>query len=119
MARPIRRSAGTASIVIGALKIAIHEIEFLPAEHNEMAALVASAYAKLSGKIGVAISMSGPEHLVVGVYDARADQQSQLAIVKQRGWGDSGHCQHQIDLSTLVTHVTGGYAIEGTRGCEE
>ena len=77
--------------VFGALNRASDKIEFIQARHEEMAAFMASAYAKFSGELGVCIATSGPgaAHLVIGMYDARADHQPLLAIVvagARRAW---------------------------------
>ncbi|MCD7034876.1 pyruvate oxidase [Metabacillus sp. GX 13764] len=51
------------------------EIRFIQVRHEEVAALSAAAYAKLTGKIGVCLSIAGPGavHLLNGLYDAKAD----------------------------------------------
>jgi pyruvate dehydrogenase (quinone) len=46
--------------VFGALNRAGSKIEFIQARHEEMAAFMASAYAKFSGELGVCIATSGP-----------------------------------------------------------
>ena len=46
--------------VFGALNRAKGEIEFIQARHEEMAAFMASAYAKFSCELGVCIATSGP-----------------------------------------------------------
>jgi pyruvate dehydrogenase (quinone) len=50
-------------------------IEFVQPRHEEMAAFMASAYAKFSGEPGVCIATSGPgaSHLLTGLYDAHLD----------------------------------------------
>lgn len=69
--------------VFGALNRADGKIEFIQARHEEMAAFMASAYAKFSGELGVCIATSGPgaTHLITGLYDARLDHQPVLALV--------------------------------------
>ena len=59
------------------------KIQFIQARHEEMAAFMASAYAKFTGELGVCLSTSGPgaSHLLTGLYDARLDHQPVLAIV--------------------------------------
>lgn len=78
--------------VFGALNRARDKIEFIQARHEEMAAFMASAYAKFSGELGVCIATSGPgaARLVTGMYDARADHQPLLAIVGQQARGALG-----------------------------
>ncbi|WP_240376703.1 pyruvate oxidase [Bacillus piscicola] len=61
------------------------EISFIQVRHEETGALAASAYAKLTGKLGVCSSIAGPGavHLLNGLYDAKADHAPVLAIVGQ------------------------------------
>ena len=72
--------------VFGALNRAEGQIEFIQTRHEEMAAFMASAYAKFSGRLGVCIATSGPgaSHLITGLYDALLDHQPVLAIVGQQ-----------------------------------
>src|SRR5690625_7768588 len=51
------------------------DIEFIQIRHEEVGALAASAYAKLTGKLGVCLSIAGPGavHLLNGLYDAKQD----------------------------------------------
>ena len=60
--------------VFGALNRARDKIAFVQARHEEMAAFMASAYAKFSGELGVCLSTSGPgaSHLITGLYDANS-----------------------------------------------
>jgi pyruvate oxidase len=60
-------------------------IRFIQIRHEETGALAASAYSKLTGKIGVCMSIAGPGavHLLNGLYDARKDKAPVLAIVGQ------------------------------------
>jgi pyruvate dehydrogenase (quinone) len=98
--------------VFGALNRASDKIEFIQARHEEMAAFMASAYAKFSGELGVCIATSGPgaAHLVTGMYDARADHQPLLAIVGQQARGAlGGHYQQEVDLAALFKDVAGDF----------
>ncbi len=98
--------------VFGALNRAEGKIEFIQARHEEMAAFMASAYAKFSGELGVCIATSGPgaAHLVTGMYDARADHQPLLAIVGQQARGAlGGHYQQEVDLAALFKDVAGDF----------
>src|SRR5690606_39986026 len=58
---------------------------FIQIRHEETGALAASAYSKLTGRIGVCLSIAGPGaiHLQNGLYDAKKDKTSMLAIVGQ------------------------------------
>src|SRR5256885_14168786 len=75
--------------VFGALARADGKIRFIQARHEEMAAFMASAYAKFTGRLGVCIATSGPGalHLVTGLYDARLDHQPVLARSEERRVG--------------------------------
>lgn len=98
--------------VFGALNRASDKIEFIQTRHEEMAAFMASAYAKFSGELGVCIATSGPgaAHLVTGMYDARADHQPLLAIVGQQARGAmGGHYQQEVDLAALFKDVAGDF----------
>lgn len=98
--------------VFGALNRADGLIEFIQARHEEMAAFMASAYAKFSGRIGVCIATSGPgaSHLVTGLYDALLDHQPVLAIVGQQARNAlGGHYQQELDLVSMLKDVAGAY----------
>lgn len=98
--------------LFGALNRANGKIEFIQARHEEMAAFMASAYAKFSGELGVCIATSGPgaTHLVTGLYDARLDHQPVLAIVGQQARAAiGGHYQQEVDLASLLKDVAGDF----------
>jgi pyruvate dehydrogenase (quinone)/pyruvate oxidase len=65
-------------------------IRFIHVRHEEAAALMACAYAKYTGKLGVCLGTSGPGgiHLLNGLYDAKLDRQPVLAI--------TGHAFHDL-----------------------
>ena len=46
--------------VFGAMNRAPEKIQFIQSRHEEMAAFMASAYAKFTGELGVCIATSGP-----------------------------------------------------------
>jgi thiamine pyrophosphate-dependent acetolactate synthase large subunit-like protein len=58
---------------------------FVKVRHEEAAALMASAYAKLTGKVGVCLTIAGPgaTNLITGLYDAKMDRAPVLAITGQ------------------------------------
>lgn len=94
--------------VLGGLQRAKGKIEFIQARHEEMAAFMASAYAKFSGELGVCLSTSGPgaSHLLTGLYDAKADHQPVLAIVGQQARTALGaHYQQEVDLQAMFADV--------------
>ncbi|AJK48135.1 thiamine pyrophosphate-requiring protein [Burkholderia plantarii] len=98
--------------MFGALNRARGKIEFIQARHEEMAAFMASAHAKYTGKLGVCIATSGPgaSHLVTGLYDARLDHMPVLAIVGQQARAAlGGHYQQELDLPALFKDVAGAF----------
>jgi len=98
--------------VFGALNRAKGKIEFIQARHEEMAAFMASAYAKFTGELGVCIATSGPgaSHLITGLYDARLDHMPVLAIVGQQARNAmGGHYQQEVDLASLFKDVAGAF----------
>jgi len=103
--------------VFGALSRAEDKIRFIQARHEEMAAFMASAYAKFTGELGVCIATSGPgaSHLITGLYDARLDHQPVLAIVGQQARDAlGGHYQQEIDLPAMFKDVAGAFVQQAT-----
>src|ERR1700761_6355657 len=68
--------------VFEALRTHKDQIRFIHVRHEEAAAFMACAYEKLTGRVGVCIATSGPGeiHLLNGLYDAKMDGASVLAI---------------------------------------
>ena len=98
--------------VFGALNRARGKIEFIQARHEEMAAFMASAYAKFTGELGVCIATSGPgaSHLITGLYDARLDHMPVLAIAGQQArTAIGGHYQQEVDLPSMFKDVAGAF----------
>jgi len=98
--------------VFGALRRAAGKIEFIQARHEEMAAFMASAYAKFTGELGVCIATSGPgaAHLITGLYDARLDHMPVLAIAGQQArTALGGHYQQEVDLPAMFKDVAGAF----------
>jgi len=105
--------------VFGALNRANGKIEFIQARHEEMAAFMASAYAKFSGELGVCIATSGPgaSHLITGLYDARLDHMPVLAITGQQArTAIGGHYQQEVDLPSLFKDVAGAFVEQASSG---
>jgi pyruvate dehydrogenase (quinone) len=103
--------------VFGALNRADGKIKFIQARHEEMAAFMASAYAKFSGRLGVCIATSGPgaSHLTTGLYDALMDHQPVLAIVGQQARDAlGGQYQQELDLVSMFKDVAGAYVIQAS-----
>ena len=88
---------------------------FVQARHEEMAAFMASAYAKFSGETGVCLSTGGPgaTHMITGLYDAKADHQPVFAISGGAGRSIRGaHYQQEINLDRMFADVA-EYVQEG------
>ncbi|MCA1373991.1 MULTISPECIES: thiamine pyrophosphate-requiring protein [unclassified Bradyrhizobium] len=103
--------------VFGAMNRADGKIGFVQARHEEMAAFMATAYAKFSGQLGVCIATSGPgaSHLVTGLYDALLDHQPVLAIVGQQSRNAlGGHYQQELDLLSMFKDVAGAYVMQAS-----
>jgi pyruvate dehydrogenase (quinone) len=58
------------------------KIRFIQVRHEESAALMACAHSKWTGRIGCCLATTGPGgiHLLNGLYDAKADRASVIAI---------------------------------------
>ena len=76
--------------IMESLRTRCDKIRFIQVRHEESAALMACAYAKYTGKLGVCLATSGPGgiHLLNGLYDAKLDGQPVLAI--------TGHHFHDL-----------------------
>ncbi len=61
--------------VVDSLRTVRDQFKFYHVRHEEVASLAAAGYTKLTGKIGVALSIGGPGliHLLNGMYDAKMD----------------------------------------------
>ncbi len=97
---------------LGALGRAGERIRFIQTRHEEMAAFMACAWAKYSGKVGVCTATSGPGaiHLLNGLYDAKLDHQPVVAIVGQTNVAALGGDQQQeVDLLALFKDVASAY----------
>ncbi len=98
--------------LLGALGRNDHGIRFIQARHEEMAAFMASAYAKFTGEVGVCLATSGPggTHLITGMYDAYMDHVPLLAIVGQQPRTALGaHFQQEFSLVSMMQEVAGAY----------
>ena len=99
--------------LLGALNRAGEDdFELIQVRHEEMAAFMASAYAKFSGDLGVCMATSGPgaSHLLTGLYDARLDHMPVLAIAGQQARNAiGGHYQQELDLQSLFKDVAGAF----------
>ncbi|UWU86519.1 thiamine pyrophosphate-requiring protein [Bradyrhizobium yuanmingense] len=103
--------------VFGAMNRAGGKIGFVQARHEELAAFMATAYAKFSGQLGVCIATSGPgaSHLLTGLYDALLDHQPVLAIVGQQSRNAlGGQYQQELDLLSMFKDVAGAYVMQAS-----
>ena len=110
----IRRVYGYPGDGINGILGGFHEhgeqIEFIQAAHEELAAFMACADAKLGGDVGVCLATSGPGaiHLLNGLYDAKLDHQPVVAIVGQ-----------QARMSLRRQLPAGGRPRLAVQGCRE
>src|SRR5215470_9108796 len=96
--------------ILAAFASDAHEIEFVQARHEELAAFMACAHAKFTGEVGVCLATSGPGaiHLLNGLYDAKMDHQPVVAIVGQQAMACmGGSYQQEVDLISLFKDVAG------------
>src|SRR5918998_3171539 len=98
--------------LMGALRRASGDPEFVQARHEENAALMAVGHAKYTGGVGVVTSTQGPGavHLLNGLYDAKLDHVPVVAIVGQQQTTALGsEYQQEIDLQTMFKDVAAQY----------
>ncbi|MGE0225962.1 MAG: thiamine pyrophosphate-requiring protein [Acetobacteraceae bacterium] len=103
--------------LVGALDRTNGDFRFVQARHEEMAAFMASAYAKFSGEVGVCMATSGPgaSHLITGLYDARLDHMPVLAIAGQQPrTAIGGHYQQELDLQSMFKDVAGAFVYQAS-----
>jgi len=85
-------------------------IRFVMVHHEEAAAFMACAHAKVTGRIGVCLATSGPGgiHLLNGLYDAKLDHQPVLAItgMQETQLLGTGY-QQEVHLEKLFADVAG------------
>jgi pyruvate dehydrogenase (quinone) len=88
------------------------KIQYIQVRHEEMSAFMACAHSKFTGEVGVCLATSGPGaiHLLNGLYDAKMDHQSVVAIVGQQArMAMGGNFQQEVDLISLFKDVAGDY----------
>src|SRR6187551_3247230 len=98
--------------ILGAFSRADDQPRFIQSRHEEMSALQAVGYAKLSGRPGVCLATSGPGaiHLLNGLYDAKLDHVPVIAIVGQTNrTAMGGSYQQEVDLLSLFKDVASDY----------
>src|SRR3954452_6297833 len=93
--------------VMGALRRA-GKPAFVQARHEEAAAFMAVGQAKYAGGAGVCVATQGPGavHLLNGLYDAKLDGKTEVAVVGQQASTRLGSAyQQEIDLVRLFGDV--------------
>lgn len=83
-------------------------IDLIQVRHEEVGALAASSYAKLTGRLGVCMGIAGPGaiHLLNGLYDAKLDGAPVLAIVGQVETDLMGtNFFQEVDLASIFKDV--------------
>jgi pyruvate dehydrogenase (quinone) len=94
--------------VMEAIRTRSDRIRFIQVRHEESAAFMACAHAKLTGRLGCCLATMGPGgiHLLNGLYDAKADRAPVIAIT-----GAQYHdlidtfTQQDVDLAKLFSDV--------------
>jgi thiamine pyrophosphate-dependent acetolactate synthase large subunit-like protein len=84
------------------------DVQLVVVRHEEAAAFAACAYAKFTGRLGVCLATSGPGaiHLLNGLYDAKLDGASVLAITGQTYHDLIGtRYQQDVNLTALFSDV--------------
>ena len=100
---------GTSSLgIIDAIR-KNHDIQFIVVRHEENAAMAASAYYKLTGKMAACVTIAGPgaTNLTTGLYDAKEDRSAVLSIngqVEAQYTGPGGF--QEIDQDAFFRPVT-------------
>ncbi|WP_270259600.1 thiamine pyrophosphate-requiring protein [Kocuria marina] len=95
----------------GALGRAAREgegLEYIRPTHEEICSLMATAYAKFSGEVGVCVATSSPGafHMLNGLYDAKMDNQPVVAIIGQQGLPSLGtFTQQESNLERVLDDV--------------
>ncbi len=98
--------------IMGAIDRAKDKMDFIQVRHEEQAAFMACAHSKFTGQVGVCLATSGPGaiHLLNGLYDAKMDHQSVVAIVGQSArMAMGGSFQQEVDLMSLFKDVAHQY----------
>lgn len=85
------------------------DVQFIQVRHEEAAAFAACAYSKFTGGLGVCLATSGPGaiHLLNGLYDAKLDGASVLALTGQTYHDLIGtYYQQEVNLTNLFADVS-------------
>ncbi len=94
--------------IIESLRKQREQIRFIQTRHEEAAAFMACAYAKVTGRLGACIATSGPGgiHLLNGLYDAKLDGAPVIAVTGMQ-FHDllHTHTQQDVELDKLYMDV--------------
>ncbi len=94
--------------IMEALRQRRKDVQFVQVRHEEAAAFAACGYAKFTGGLGVCLATSGPGaiHLLNGLYDAKMDGASVLALTGQTYHDLIGtFYQQEVNLVQLFSDV--------------
>ena len=94
--------------IMEALRQRRDDVQFILVRHEEAAAFAACGYAKFTGGLGVCLATSGPGaiHLLNGLYDAKMDGASVLALTGQTYSDLVGtFYQQEVNLLQLFSDV--------------
>src|SRR6195952_1694822 len=103
--------------ILGALRRAGDDPEFVQARHEETAAFMAVGHAKYTAEVGVVLSTQGPGavHLLNGLYDAKLDSQPVVAIMGQQDRTVLGSSYMQeVDLPSVFADVAAQFSHTAT-----
>ncbi len=95
--------------IMESLRTHQEQIRFIQVRHEESAAFAAASYSKFTGRLGVCLATSGPGglHLTNGLYDAKLDGASVLAITGHHYSDLIDTAQQQdVDLTRVFEDVT-------------
>lgn len=99
---------GSVNNLVEAFRKHKEEIKFIHVRHEEVGALAAAAEAKLTGKVGVCLSIGGPGavHMLNGMYDAKMDGAPLVVITGQVSSDELGTDTFQeVNLERLFDDV--------------
>jgi len=108
-AHGVRRVFGVPGDAINDITDALRQrddMDFILVRHEEAGAFMASAEAKLTGRLAACVGTSGPGaiHLLNGLYDAKLDHAPVIAITGQQATEYIGTGYHQeVDLERLFS----------------
>ncbi len=94
--------------VVDSLRTVRDQFKFYHVRHEEVASLAAAGYTKLTGKIGVALSIGGPGliHLLNGMYDAKLETFNIKLLIIQKVK------QHNIKVYNFIIINNTSYKIK-------